>query len=63
MWINFTQNLPNIGSIFAKIKTINYNGKECYIIKRFTSSSLTFEGTETYIEKSGYKLNLNCNGE
>lgn len=41
-----------LGSIFAKIKSTNYNGKECYIIKGFPSSlSLTFEGAETYIEK------------
>lgn len=41
-----------LGSIFAKIKSTNYNGKECYIIKGFlSSSSLTFEGAETYIEK------------
>lgn len=41
-----------LGSISAKVKSINYNGKECYIIKGFLSStSLTFEGAETYIEK------------
>lgn len=41
-----------LGSLFAKVKSTNYNGKECYKIKGFlSSSSLTFEGTETYIEK------------
>ena len=41
-----------LGSIFANVKSTNYNGKECYIIKGFPSSlSLTFEGAETYIEK------------
>lgn len=39
-------------SIFANIKSTNYNEKECYIIKGFISSfSLTSEDTETYIEK------------
>lgn len=41
-----------LGSVSAKVKSANYNGKECYIIKGFlSSSSLTFEGAETYIEK------------
>ena len=41
-----------LGSIFANVKSTNYNGKECYIIKGFLSSlSLTSEGAETYIEK------------
>lgn len=41
-----------LGSITANIKSTNYNGKECFIIKGFLSSnSLTFEGAETYIEK------------
>lgn len=41
-----------LGSIFANVKSTNYNGKECYIIKGFLSSfSLTSEGTEIYIEK------------
>lgn len=39
-------------SIFANVKSTNYNGKECYIIKGFLSSfSLTSEDAETYIEK------------
>lgn len=41
-----------LGSIFTKVKSVNYEGKECYMIKEFTSStSLTFEGTEIYIDK------------
>ena len=41
-----------LGSIFTNIKSINYNGKECYIVKGFLSSnSLNFENSETYIEK------------
>lgn len=53
---NFTETDNNwqtfIGSIFTKVKSTNYNGKECYIIKGFLSSnSLTFEDAETYIEK------------
>ena len=41
-----------LGSMFASVKSTNYNGKDCYIIKGFMSStSLTFEGAETYIEK------------
>ena len=40
-----------LGSIFARIKSINLNGKECYRIKGFLSStSLTDEGG-VYIEK------------
>ena len=39
-------------SMLASVKSTNYNGKDCYIIKGFMSStSLTFEGAETYIEK------------
>lgn len=39
-------------SITSSIKSTNYNGKECYIIKGFMSStSLTSKGAETYIEK------------
>lgn len=41
-----------LGCINAKIKSVDYNGKECYIVKEFMSStSLTFEGAETYIDK------------
>ena len=41
-----------LGSMFASVKSTNYNGKDCYIIKGFMSlTSLTFEGAETYIEK------------
>ena len=41
-----------LGSMLASVKSTNYNGKDCYIIKGFMSStSLTFEGAETYIEK------------
>lgn len=38
--------------ISSKIKSVNYNGKECYKIRNFMSStSLTFEGAEIYIDK------------
>ena len=41
-----------LGCISAKIKSVNYNGKECYIVKEFMSStSLTSEGAEIYIDK------------
>ena len=41
-----------LGCITAKIKSTNLNGKECYIVKGFLSStSLTSEGAETYIDK------------
>lgn len=41
-----------LGCISAKIKSVDYNGKECYIVKEFMSSiSLTSEGAETYIDK------------
>ena len=41
-----------LGCITSKIKSVNYNGKECYIIKGFMSStSLTSEDAEVYIDK------------
>ena len=41
-----------LGSITANIKSTNYNGKECYVIKGFLSTySLNFKGSETYIDK------------
>ncbi len=41
-----------LGCITAKIKSTNLNGKECYIVKDFLSStSLTSEGAKTYIDK------------
>ena len=41
-----------LGCITSSIKSVNYNGKECYNIKGFMSStSLTSEATETYIKK------------
>lgn len=41
-----------LGCITAKIKSTNLNGKGCYIVKGFLSStSLTSEGAETYIDK------------
>lgn len=41
-----------LGSIFSKIKTVNYNGKECYNISTFmTSTSLNSNKAETIIEK------------
>lgn len=40
------------GSIFTRISSKKYNGKECYVIKGFTSpNSLTFKDAEIYIEK------------
>lgn len=39
-------------SMHITIKSTNYNGKECYIIKGFVSPTyLTFEKAETYIDK------------
>ncbi len=41
-----------LGCISSKIKSTDYNGKKCYIIKDFMSStSLSYEGSETYIDK------------
>ena len=41
-----------LGCITSNIKSVNYNGKECYSIRGFISStSLNSEDTETYIEK------------
>ena len=41
-----------LGCISAKIKSVDYKGKECYIVKEFMSStSLISEGVETYIDK------------
>lgn len=41
-----------LGSIFTKVKSVNCEGKECYMIKGFMSSmSLTSEGAEIYIDK------------
>ena len=41
-----------LGSMLTSVKSTNYNGKDCYIIKGFMSlTSLSFEGAETYIEK------------
>lgn len=41
-----------LGSIMANIKSADYNGKECYVIKGFLSTySLNFEAGETYIDK------------
>ena len=41
-----------LGCITARIKSTNLNGKECYIVKGFLSStSLTSEGAEIYIDK------------
>ncbi len=41
-----------LSCITSNIKAVNYNGKECYSIKGFMSStSLDSETTETYIEK------------
>lgn len=41
-----------LGSIGATVKSTDYKGKECYIIKGFFSNtSLSFEDAEIYIEK------------
>lgn len=41
-----------LGCITAKIKSVDYNGKQCYVVKDFISStSLSFKGAETYIDK------------
>lgn len=41
-----------LSSINSKIKSIKYNGKKCYAIKGFMSStSLTSDGAETYIDE------------
>lgn len=41
-----------LSCITSNIKSVNYNGKECYRIKGFMSAtSLISETTETYIEK------------
>ena len=41
-----------LGSITTRIQSTNLNGKECYVIKEFLSStSLTSEGSEIYIDK------------
>lgn len=37
-------------SMFASIKSTNYNGKDCYIIKNFMSLTSS-DGAKTYIEK------------
>ena len=41
-----------ICSVMSKIKSTKYNGKDCYIVKGFmSSSSLSYEEQETYIDK------------
>ena len=41
-----------LGCVASRIKQVNYNDKECYNIKGFMSStSLTSEDAETYIDK------------
>ena len=41
-----------LSCIGARIKSADYNGKECYIIKDFMSlTSLSFEGAEIYVNK------------
>ena len=39
-----------VGSMFASVKSTNYNGKDCYIIKNFMSLTSS-DGAKTYIEK------------
>lgn len=42
-----------LSCITSKVKPIDYEGRKCYVIKDFMSStSLTFEGAEIYIEKA-----------
>lgn len=62
--VNMTVNLYNgleseskwqtfLSSISANIKSVNYNGKECYSIKNFMSlTSLNSEDSETIIDKN-----------
>lgn len=41
-----------LGSMLAKVKSVTYNEKECYIVEGFLSSmTLNFEGEKVYIEK------------
>lgn len=39
-----------LGSIFANVKSTNYNGKDCYIVKNFMSLPSDYNA-KTYIEK------------
>lgn len=40
-----------LGSIVARVKSSNVNGKECYNIKNFLSSTSLTDGSEIYIDK------------
>ncbi len=40
-----------LASIFARISKTECNGKECYVVNNFISSSILFENSEVYIEK------------
>lgn len=40
-----------LGSIVARVKSSNVNGKECYSIKNFLSSTSLTEDSEIYVEK------------
>lgn len=54
-----------LASMSAKIKATQYNGKKCYVIKNFASSTfLTSKGAEAYIEKDTgllVKYSMNSN--
>ena len=40
------------GCVNARIKSVEYNEKECYVVKNFMSlTSLSYEDTEVYIDK------------
>lgn len=41
-----------LGCVSARIKSVEYNEKECYVVKNFMSlTSLSYENTEVYIDK------------
>ena len=53
-----------LGCFTSRIKSTNYNGKDCYLIKGFMSStSLTSEDAEIYIDKeTGLFVKTNSSG-
>ena len=53
-----------LGCFTSRIKSTNYNGKDCYLIKGFMSStSLTSEDAEIYIDKeTGLFVKTNASG-
>lgn len=71
MSINIYNNLETdnklqtfLGSIFTRIKSEKFNGKDCYVISEFLSSmSLTNNNQENFIEKdTGLLVKINLNG-